>query len=155
MNASIYPQVICVVHRCNSHSDFSGLGCEDLLADHQSGILLKSFRGSESYPLPRQVDSYIFNSRYPMLCEQLMAISSRICTCCAARLWCLKIHKIMLLFVLMYEKLHQFWWNFGQFIQKYKDCSLIRQGSVLFIATQGMSAPVFVKRSSCSSRRCM
>ena len=97
-----------VEHRCDSHSDLSGLGCEDLLADHQSGILLKSFRGSESYPLSGQVDSYIFDSRYPMLCEQLMAISSRICTCCVARHWCLRIHKTMLLFVLMYEKLHQF-----------------------------------------------
>ena len=156
MNASIYPQVICVEHRCDSHSDFSGWGCEDLLADHQSGILLKSFRGSESYPLSGQVDSYIFDSRYPMLCEQLLAISSRICTWCAARPWSLKFHKTMLLLVLMYEKLHKFWWNFEQFIQKYKVCLLIKQGSVLFITTQAMSAPVFVKCSSWySSCRCM
>ena len=156
MNASIYPQVICVEHRCDSHSDFSGWGCEDLLVDHLSDILLKSFRGSESYPLSWQVDSYIFDSRCPMLCEQLLAISSRIYTCCVARPWCLRIHKIMLLFVLMYKKLHQYWWNFGQFIQKYKICLLIKQGGVLFITTQAMSAPVFVKCSSWySSCRCM
>jgi hypothetical protein len=90
------------------HSDFSGEDCEDLPTWHLSAILLKSFKGSEIYPLLGQVDSYIFDSRYTMLCEQLLAISSRICTWCAAMPWSLKIHKNMLLFVLMYEKLHHF-----------------------------------------------